>query len=197
MFLTHGGSAGASVELLILGLAMAVLGVVFFVQKTTKPIVPVLLVLGGIALGIGGFVSAQGADEHEDEHPAAAVVDYQETVDALCEERAAASTGGDDLGDAFFDRAHAGIHEIATRVEAEDRAAAARLLEAKGAFESDLRGEDVGRSSPLPGEVDIREKAKNRQLPPSLQDLESDLDELIDATIAALSVLGEEVTSCS
>ncbi len=175
MLLAHGGSAGASVELLILGLAMAVLGVVFFVQKTTKSIVPLLLVVGGIGLGVAGFVSARGAaDGHDDERAAAAVVDYQETVDALCEERAGVAANGEASGAAFLDRAHAGIHEIASRTEGEDRAAAARLLEAKGAFESDLRDGDV----------------KQR-------DVERDLNELIAAMVAALSVLDEEVEPCS
>ena len=41
----------------------------------------------------------------------------------------------------FFDRVHQPLHELAAEVAASDRAAAARLLEAKEAVEHDLAGE--------------------------------------------------------
>lgn len=50
------GSGGPEIELLILAGAMLVLGVVFFFQKSVKPIVSLVLVLGAFAVSGGAFV---------------------------------------------------------------------------------------------------------------------------------------------
>jgi len=50
---THG--SGPDVELLFFGGALIVLGIVFFVQKSAKPQVSIVLVLAGLALGVGAF----------------------------------------------------------------------------------------------------------------------------------------------
>jgi len=41
--------------LLFFGGALIVLGIVFFVQKSAKPQVSIVLVLAGLALGVGAF----------------------------------------------------------------------------------------------------------------------------------------------
>lgn len=46
---------GPETEYLVFAGAMLVLGIVFFVQKTVKPIVPVLLVLGALVVAAGAF----------------------------------------------------------------------------------------------------------------------------------------------
>lgn len=50
------GSGGPEIELLILAGAMLVLGVVFFFQKSVKPILSLVLVLGAFAVSGGAFV---------------------------------------------------------------------------------------------------------------------------------------------
>ncbi|MDP9069563.1 MAG: hypothetical protein M3N53_14660 [Actinomycetota bacterium] len=171
VLLAHGGAGGVNLELLIVAIAMVGLGVVFFVQKTTKPIVPIVLVLTGIALGIGGIATSRPADDHP--VPVAHEVDHQATVDGLCEARAEA-VEDPSSADALFNEAHLGLHELADSAAAEDRVVAGRLLEAKGAVESALQDEDV-------------EGGK----------LERAFVALIDATVEAGSVVGEEVTGCS
>lgn len=53
----HGGEVGGvHIEYLLVGVALAVLGVIFFVQRSVKPIVSVVLLLGGFALAGGAFV---------------------------------------------------------------------------------------------------------------------------------------------
>lgn len=49
------GAGGPEIELLILAGAMLVLGVVLFFQKSVKPIVSLVLVLGAFAVGGGAF----------------------------------------------------------------------------------------------------------------------------------------------
>jgi hypothetical protein len=61
------GAGGPDLELFLLAVALVFLGVVtFFVQKTTKPFVPVLLLVGGLAVGAGAFAiggpSSAGTD---------------------------------------------------------------------------------------------------------------------------------------
>lgn len=52
------GSNGPEIEFLVLAGALLILGVVLFLQKTVKPSVPLFLVLGAIALGVGAFAFA-------------------------------------------------------------------------------------------------------------------------------------------
>jgi hypothetical protein len=74
---------------------------------------------------------------------------------------------------AFFDRSHDAIHEIAAAVQAEDTSAAAALLEAKTAVETDF---ETGAG---PSRIEI------------------DLQALIQATREALTVLGIESPGCA
>ena len=46
---------GPETEYLILAGAMLILGVVFFAMKNVKPIVPVILIIGAVAVGAGAF----------------------------------------------------------------------------------------------------------------------------------------------
>jgi hypothetical protein len=55
------GEGGPEIELLIVGGAMLFLGIVFFIQKSVKPAVPVVLVIGSIAVVAGAF-AAGGSD---------------------------------------------------------------------------------------------------------------------------------------
>jgi hypothetical protein len=64
MVLAHTlGAGGPEIELLLLAVALLFLGVTFFVQKTTKPAVPVVLLVGALAVGAGSF-AVGGSDEH-------------------------------------------------------------------------------------------------------------------------------------
>ena len=56
MTLAHSfGSTGPDVELLLLAIALVVLAVTLFVQKSAKPYVPVVLLVGAVGFGIGAF----------------------------------------------------------------------------------------------------------------------------------------------
>jgi hypothetical protein len=56
------GAGGPEIEFLIVAVAMLVLGIVFFIQKSVKPAVPVILVLGAFAMTAGAF-AAGGSDD--------------------------------------------------------------------------------------------------------------------------------------
>jgi hypothetical protein len=61
------GAGGPDLELFLVAVALVFLGITFFVQKkTTKPFVPVLLIVGGLAAGAGAFAnrgaSSAGSD---------------------------------------------------------------------------------------------------------------------------------------
>jgi len=49
------GAGGPDFELSLVAVALLILGATFFVQKRTKPFVPVLLLVGGLAAGAGAF----------------------------------------------------------------------------------------------------------------------------------------------
>jgi hypothetical protein len=49
------GSGGPDVELLLVTVAILALSIVFFFSKTTKPMVPVVLLLVAFATGVGAF----------------------------------------------------------------------------------------------------------------------------------------------
>lgn len=56
MFLAHTITPGGpETEYLILAGALLILGVVFFAMKNVKPIVPVILIVGAVAVGAGAF----------------------------------------------------------------------------------------------------------------------------------------------
>jgi hypothetical protein len=59
------GAGGPDIEMLLLAAALLFLGVTFFVQKTTKPAVPVVLLVAALGVGAGAFaVGASSTDDH-------------------------------------------------------------------------------------------------------------------------------------
>lgn len=77
MLLAHTfGNSGPDVELLLFAAAMFALAVVFFFQKTVKPMVPVVLLLMAFGMGAGAF--ALGGADSED--PAGAPVSSPATI---------------------------------------------------------------------------------------------------------------------
>lgn len=168
----HGHEAGGiNLGAVVVALPLLVLGAVLFFQKTAPPIVSAVLVAAGVIVAIGSFTFLT-QDDREHPHAAAGEAEpgYQDAVDAMCEARAADPAEASDL---FFDRAHGPLHVLADEVASEDRSASATLLEAKQRVESSLEPEaDRG-------------------------DLSGDLDRLIEATVAALSVRDAEVEACA
>ena len=114
-----------------------------------------------IALAVPG-TAACGSDD--DATSADTARSYDRLYQGLRAGRARA-TRPDAARRAFIDRAHQPIHELATAVAREDRAVAARLLEAKQAVERDLDGGAAG--------------------------LAGDLDRLLDATRRAIAATGQ------
>mgnify|MGYP000147275496 CR=1 FL=1 len=56
MTLAHAlGGGGPEIEVLMLAVGLLVLGIIFFFQKTTKPQVPVILVVLSLAMTVGAF----------------------------------------------------------------------------------------------------------------------------------------------
>jgi hypothetical protein len=60
------GAGGPDIEMLLLAVALLFLGVTFFVQKTTKPAVPVVLLVGALGVGAGAFALGGSAGDHSD-----------------------------------------------------------------------------------------------------------------------------------
>lgn len=61
MSFAHAGEAGGvHLEYLLVGGALVVLSVIFFVQRSVKPVVSILLFLGGFALAGGAFALGGG-----------------------------------------------------------------------------------------------------------------------------------------
>lgn len=72
MYLSHGVTGeGPSIEFLILAAGLVVLAVIFFVQKTVKPHVPLALLAFAFAMAAGAFAFD---DEPEPHHSEVAVV---------------------------------------------------------------------------------------------------------------------------
>ncbi len=84
-----------------------------------------------------------------DDNAASPARPYDSLYQGLCVARARATQPAA-ARTAFFDRAHQPIHELAAAAAREDRAAAARLLEAKQVVERDLAGDASG----LAGDLD-------------------------------------------
>lgn len=98
--------------------------------------------------GVVALVLAVGACGTDDDATSPARP-YESLYQGLCEARARATQPAA-ARTAFFDRAHQPIHELAAAAAQEDRAAAARLLEAKQVVERDLAGDASG----LAGDLD-------------------------------------------
>ncbi|HEX2064101.1 MAG TPA: hypothetical protein VHE80_06740, partial [Acidimicrobiales bacterium] len=95
---------------------------------------PLLLVGTGVALWYGLKDDRDAGSRHVE-----ASGDYARAYAGLCTARSAARSGEvASAGNAFSDRAHQPLHELAARAAERDRAAAGRLLEAKQAVEGDL-----------------------------------------------------------
>lgn len=171
----HGGVAeGPNYEALVLAVPMVVVGIILFVQKSTKPVVSVMLVLGGVALALGGFTFLDTGDDHDDAQAAGqADARYTLAVQGLCDARSELADDDPEAARAsFYDDSHVALHDIADRLAGEDRSAAAELLEAKQAVESGFEsGTDV---------VLVRA-----------------LDELIISTVQGLASLDEPVGGCA
>jgi hypothetical protein len=121
---------------------------------------PFLLVCAGVAV-----LFALDDDRDVGSRHVEASGEYARAYTGLCTARSAARSGEvASAGDAFSDRAHQPLHELAARAAERDRGAAGRLLEAKQAVEADL-----GRGSP---------------------DLAADLDCLLSATASAVAATG-------
>lgn len=119
--------------------------------------------MAGIALALVGVLAAwllRGGDDGRDRDT---------TVAAVCRVASIAEAGdADEARRVFTNEAHEPIHELARQAgEVGERAAAARLLEAKEVIES----AEVGPS----GDV---------------------ANELVDATVAAATAVGRESTGC-
>jgi len=65
-FATTLGAGGPDLELSLLAVTLVFLGATFFVRKTTKPFVPVLLVVGGMAAAAGAFAIGGPGDAGSD-----------------------------------------------------------------------------------------------------------------------------------
>ena len=110
---------------------------------------PLGLLLGGVfaivavAAAIGAFTGGGGRASNEPS--------FGPARDGLCQAAEAARTGDTRRARAvFFDRSHQPLHELAAAAQERDRAATARLLEAKERVESGLE-----RGSPtLPQDFD-------------------------------------------
>lgn len=169
--LAHGGALGGpNFEALVLAVPMVVVGVILFVQRSVKPIVSVVMVLGGITLIVGGFTFLSAEDDHDAQAAPSAEAGYTGVVEGLCEAREQLQgERPEDALSSFYDRSHVALHEIAARLSDEDKAAAARLLEAKQSVESGNTNVVVLRA----------------------------LDELIIATIQGLAELDQQVQGCA
>lgn len=173
MPLAHGTPGGPNFEALVLALALVVVGVILFVQKTAKPIVPVVLVLGGMGIAAGGLTIFAPDDHDDDTSATSGKQAYVGAVSGLCKATAVAASQPAEAERIFRDEVHVPLHELAAEVGVGDRAVAARLLEAKNSVESDLEARPI--------EADA---------------LEDDLSELLDATIAGLKTIDVEAATC-
>ena len=80
MQLAHGViNTGPDIEFLIVAAGLLALAILFFVQKTTKPVVSVVLAVGAFALAVGAFVGntrpvdSHGVTSSEEPEPGASI----------------------------------------------------------------------------------------------------------------------------
>ena len=85
---------------------------------------------------------------------------YAQLYQGLCQARAQASQP-EAAREIFFDRVHQPLHELATEAAGADRAAAAKLHEAKQAVERDLAHDPES----LRGDLDRLAEATRRAIP--------------------------------
>jgi hypothetical protein len=102
-----------------------------------------LLVAAVLLGGFGACGDGGGGGDSRRDSPKVATGRYGQVHTGICA-AAKASAAGDDAAarDAFID-VHAGLHDLAAAAEPEDRAVAARLLEAKQRVEADGKTSDL------------------------------------------------------
>ena len=115
-----------------------------------RPIVAVVLLV--VAAGCAGNGDEGSTASNDDP--------YAQLYQGLCQARAQASQP-EAAREIFFDRVHRPLHELATEAAGADRAAAAKLLEAKQAVERDLADDP----QLLPGDLDRLTEATRRAIP--------------------------------
>lgn len=172
MVLAHGGGGSVGGALLV-ALPLLVLGVVLFFQKTVKPVVSVGLVVTGIAVVVLGMTIFAEDDGAAGASSPGGDQGYVSAVTGLCEARRVASAEPEEAVRLFQDRVHVPLHDIAAQVEEADRAAAAKLLEAKQEVEAEIE------EGSLEGEV-----------------LEDRLGGLLDATVSGLAATDLVAPTC-
>jgi hypothetical protein len=168
--LAHGVAGGSNLEALVVAVPLVGLGLVFFFQKTASPMVSLIMVVVGLAMGVAAFTVLK----HEQAPTAASSGRddaYRAAYLALCDARAAGAPAR--ARRIFFDRVHTPLHELAAEVGASDRDVAADLLEAKNEVEAAF---------------------DDAHLPTSLSD---GLDALSLASADALRSLALEVPRCA
>jgi len=95
----------------------------------------VVMVVIAAALGLNALFGTNDGPAR----PSGRAPSFASARDGLCQ--AAAAADRSDVAGAraeFFDRAHQPLHELAGAAQTQDRAAAARLLEAKARVEADI-----------------------------------------------------------
>lgn len=101
--------------------------------------IPALVVCLAALVGAGVVVLAMIGDDGPETPPEESGGRYGRAYAGLCSTRSAARSGDVAAArDAFFDQVHQPLHELAAETAARDRAASARLLEAKEAVEAGL-----------------------------------------------------------
>jgi hypothetical protein len=120
----HGGD-GSSGSLLF-ALPLVVLGIALFIQRSTSPAVPVILVGIGIAVAVGGFTLGGSHGR------------YETMFLSLCSARDVAAHDPGAAATTFTDDVHGPLHEFADALSEKDRAAAADVLETKQRVEAVL-----------------------------------------------------------
>ncbi len=115
-----------------------------------RSIVAVVLLV--VAAGCAG--NGDGGSTASNDDP------YAELYQNLCQARAQARQP-EAAREIFFDRVHQPLHELATETAGADRAAAAKLLEAKQAVERDLAHDPEA----LRGDLDRLAEATRRAIP--------------------------------
>ncbi|MGH9014001.1 MAG: hypothetical protein ACRDZ1_08725 [Acidimicrobiia bacterium] len=127
---------------------------------------PFVLAVGGVGVVVGLVASVAWLGG--DPSPAHDGGRWAATVEGLCTAARAAQNGdADEARRVFLDEAHDPLHRLADQTAEQDRAPAARLLEAKERVEADLEG--------------------------SQSSLERDLERLAEATRVAIRAAGDPV----
>lgn len=172
--LAHSTAGGGSFDDIALAVGLILLGLVFLIQKSLDRRVSILLVV----IGVVGLIGSQTFLKNTGGGDTITVTGEQFEVEELQGAITAMCTSRNEVEDpeaaeiTFQDRAHQPLHLVATAVEDEDRALAARMLEAK----QDVEEEFAGEADPA--------------------ELEERLNGLIEVTAEALTALGIPSDTC-